>query len=105
MRSSSGSLTPPTTSVCDGSAQTSEHHEPGRDEHSEGAEGDGPGQTEDVDHERPDQGTEDRGEATHGRVEPVHLAQVLGRADVGHDHAIRDRKSTRLNSSHVKISY
>src|SRR5690606_40243142 len=37
-----------------------------------------------------------------GRIEIALLAEVLGDAA---DLPLRDRKSTRLNSSHVKISY
>src|SRR5690606_39799697 len=43
-----------------------------------------------------------------GRAEDLRVALVVFAADLGLEHPderIEDRKSTRLNSSHVKISY
>src|SRR5690606_41601566 len=40
-----------------------------------------------------------------GHIEPLCMRFIAGRANFGRVHLGTDRKSTRLNSSHVKISY
>src|SRR5690606_41265965 len=39
------------------------------------------------------------------RGAPTHIEQLAGDGDIQHAQLVADRKSTRLNSSHVKISY
>src|SRR5436309_8141377 len=41
----------------------------------------------------------------HGRAEGISLRHAVARGRAGGDDGREDRKSTRLNSSHVKISY
>src|SRR5699024_11943905 len=43
--------------------------------------------------------------ATLPKREDAHIVQVLGEEHYNMNQVIRDRKSTRLNSSHVSISY
>src|SRR5205807_9389494 len=56
-------------------------------------------------------GTGQAGRGVHGHVprrageQTVQPAHLLGRLEQRGDHLIRDRKSTRLNSSHLVISY